>query len=78
MKQVIEYFGNTIVAVLAAGCVLVLFSGMAKNLREIAEVSLDFSQPGVAENQAFLTIRPRWKRRIWNEKCSAYHFRCAN
>lgn len=57
MKQIIEYFGNTIIAVLAAACVLSLFSGMTWSMREIAKVSLSFSQPEVAENQAFFNYQ---------------------
>ena len=57
MKQIIEYFGSTIVAILAAVCVLGLFSGMTKSLREIADTSLDFSQPKLAENQAFFNYQ---------------------
>lgn len=53
MKQVIEYFGNTLVTILVAWCLLGLFTGLTGSLREMAEASLELTTPQLAENQAF-------------------------
>lgn len=63
MKQIIEYFGGTIIAVLVAGCVMSLFSTLPMNLGNHAEMSLVMVQPKVGENYAFREYQtmPKWE-----------------
>ena len=53
MKQIIEYMGNTIVAIMVAGSIMGLFSGLPIELGKVAEQTLITSAIDVEDNQAF-------------------------
>ena len=63
MKQILEYFGGTIIAVFVAGCVMGLFYDLPISLGKIADESLNFPKATIGENQAFMEYQtsPRWK-----------------
>ena len=54
MKQVIEFFGSSIIAVLVASAVIGIFSLLPAELKNLAEMPLSLPKMETGENQAFL------------------------
>ena len=64
MKQIIEYMGNTIVAVMVAGGIMGLFSGLPIELGKVAEQTLITSSMNTEENQAFIDYQTTHRNTI--------------
>ena len=54
MKQVMDFFGSSIIAVLVASAVIGIFSLLPMELKNLAEMSFSLPRMEVGENQAFL------------------------
>ena len=65
MKQIIEYMGNTIVAVIVAGCIMGMFSGLPIELGKVAEQTFITSSMEMEVNQAFIDYQTTHRNAIW-------------
>lgn len=54
MKQILEFFGSSMVAVLVAGAVVGIFAALPMGLGKVAEASLLLPQTESGANQAFM------------------------